>query len=104
MLDASDVTYNYRRSGRIVRNFEVFLPFFNAAIQSLDKTARTMKETIQAKGGLAGAGVAAEIAKKRIIALAITSGIYMAARAMLGDDEEQPEWLRFGYITAGHSR
>ncbi len=46
-----------------------------------------------------GNSEAEKIARSRLISLAVASGIFIAARAMFGDDEEQPDWLRFGHMT-----
>ncbi len=39
---ASDVTYNFRRMGRKGMTLEVYMPFFNAAVQSTEKQLRTI--------------------------------------------------------------
>lgn len=44
LFEANDVTVNFKRRGNVGREIDAFLPYFNAAIQGLDKTLRTAKD------------------------------------------------------------
>lgn len=44
MLAAQDVTTNFKRRGRYARQIDQVFPYFNAAIQGLDKIVRTYKD------------------------------------------------------------
>ena len=92
MLAAGDVTYNYRRSGTKTRQIELAIPFTNAAVQSLDKTLRVYKGMTAAKTDA--------IARRQLLSLSVITGIAVAAKLISGDDDDElPEWLRYGYFT-----
>jgi hypothetical protein len=92
MMAAGDVTYNYRRSGTKTRKIEQFIPFTNAAVQSLDKTARVYKNITNARSDHA--------ARMQLLSLAMITGIAVAAKLLTADDDDElPGWLRYGYLT-----
>lgn len=44
IFEAQDVTTNFKRHGQIVREADAFIPYLNAAVQGLDKFARSFKD------------------------------------------------------------
>jgi hypothetical protein len=44
LFEAGDITVNFKRRGRISREVDKVFPYFNAAVQSLDKFARMYKD------------------------------------------------------------
>ncbi|WP_052350572.1 LPD38 domain-containing protein [Paenibacillus gorillae] len=44
LFEAQDLTVNFKRRGSAVRELDAFFPYFNAAVQGLDKFARTYKD------------------------------------------------------------
>lgn len=44
LFEANDVTVNFKRRGNVGNEIDAFVPYFNAAIQGLDKTIRTFKD------------------------------------------------------------
>lgn len=44
LFASNDVTVNFKRRGNVGREVDAFVPYFNAAIQGLDKTFRTFKD------------------------------------------------------------
>lgn len=44
LFEAGDITVNFKRRGRISRDIDKVFPYFNAAIQGLDKFARMYKD------------------------------------------------------------
>lgn len=101
MLAGADVTYNYRRTGRAVQGYiEPVFPLTNAATQSLDKMARTIKAILgdQRKGG-----TKQEQARRLATALAIYVAVDLALKmASDSEDEKEQDWyLRFRHYTVG---
>lgn len=78
MYNAADITVNFGRSGDVGKTVNRFTPFFNAAIQGLDKVVRTAVETKSGKTWLRMIGVATVLG---FIPQAINEALY-------GDDEE----------------
>lgn len=44
LYEANDVTVNFNRTGRYARDIDAFVPYFNAALQGLDKIGRIFKD------------------------------------------------------------
>jgi len=44
LFEANDLTVNFSRSGEISKGVDAFIPYFNAAVQGLDKFARIYKD------------------------------------------------------------
>lgn len=44
VFEANDITVNFKRRGRLTRELDKVFPYFNAAVQGLDKFARTYKD------------------------------------------------------------
>ena len=44
LYEANDITFNFSRHGDAVKFLDAFVPYLNAAVQGLDKFARTAKE------------------------------------------------------------
>lgn len=78
MYNAADITVNFGRSGDVGNTVNRFTPFFNAAIQGLDKVVRTAVETKSGKTWLRMIGVATVLG---FVPQAINEALY-------GDDEE----------------
>ena len=45
LYESHDITYNYSRSGEVSKFIDAYFPYFNAAIQGIDKFARVAKES-----------------------------------------------------------
>lgn len=51
LFEANDITVNFNRSGDVSRSADAFIPYFNAAVQGLDKLGRIFKDNpVQATG------------------------------------------------------
>jgi len=97
MFAAGDVTYNYRRRGRYTQNLERAIPFSNAAIQSVDKTIRVYRDTIEGLGS--SEEDQRKWAKATMITMGVMSALILALKLANRDNEdEQEEWLRAGYV------
>lgn len=85
---ANDVTVNFKRMGSTGRVMNEFYLFFNAGLESIDKTGRTLKAAMQGD----------ERSVKRVtIAMAsmmASSLLYWLMRHDDDDYEEQEEWLK----------
>lgn len=44
LYEGNDITVNFKRAGNAARQVDAFLPYFNAAIQGIDKVARVFKD------------------------------------------------------------
>ena len=85
--EAMDVTTNFRRSGRISKELNKVVPFFNASVQGLDKLRRwiTLEE-------LAGKPERKKAITKRTISyIAVSAALGAIAYAINNGDEEKEE-------------
>lgn len=44
LYEANDITFNFSRKGEISKGLDAFIPYFNAALQGLDKFGRSVKD------------------------------------------------------------
>lgn len=44
LYEANDITFNFSRSGEIGKTVDAFVPYFNAAVQGMDKVGRAFKD------------------------------------------------------------
>lgn len=44
LYEANDITFNFSRHGEVSKFLDAYIPFFNAAVQGLDKEARAFKD------------------------------------------------------------
>lgn len=42
LYNANEITVNFKRSGKVTKSADAFVPYLNAAVQGLDKTLRTL--------------------------------------------------------------
>jgi hypothetical protein len=100
LVQAQDVTYNYRRVGSATQYWETIFPFTNAAIQSFDKTLRVYRDAIK---DIRHKGMNGERARRVAWSMAMTTAAivaYSMYRAGDDDKEEQKPWL-WSYFTTG---
>lgn len=93
--EAMDVTVNFRRGGRLAREVNKVVPFFNVSVQSLDKLSRWIRSS-EAPRASRGKAV-----KNRMIA-------YIAVNAALaalfyginnGDDDDEEDYQQLSNFT-----
>ena len=85
---AMDITVNFRRGGRVSRELNKIIPFFNASVQGLDKFRRWI--TAEDAGKLERA----KVIRSRTISYLVTSAVLAAIVYALnnGDDEEEKDY------------
>lgn len=44
LYEANDITFNFSRSGDISKTLDAFIPYFNAAVQGIDRVSRAYKD------------------------------------------------------------
>jgi Large polyvalent protein associated domain 38 len=44
LYEANDITVNFNKYGNVTKSLDTFVPYMNAAVQGLDKTARAIKD------------------------------------------------------------
>ena len=93
--EAMDITVNFRRGGRISREINKAVPFFNAGVQGLDKFARwiTAQDTSKADR--------AKVARGRMIAFLAVSAALAAVFYGINnrDDESKKEYQQLSNYT-----
>lgn len=53
LFEAQDLTTNFKRSGKVVKDLDAIFPYMNAAVQGLDKFTRSFKDRLAAVLGKA---------------------------------------------------
>ncbi len=82
--EAMDVTVNFRRGGRLARQVNYFVPFFNAGVQGQDKFRRWITASD------APAGDRAKVCAKRTVAwLGVNAAVAILVYALNHMDEEK---------------
>ncbi len=100
---SNEVTLNFKRQGSYGQTVNQFIPFFNATLESTDKSMRVMANSVK---GAYKAATGQKLApseqnwKRAMVSLsslAAASLIYALGRVDDDDYLEQEEWLKRGY-------
>ncbi len=94
--EAMDITVNFRRGGRVSREINKAVPFFNAGVQGTDKFARWIS------GEEASGKQRKKVVRSRawaFFAVSAATGALQFALSCLGDDEEKEDYYQLSNYT-----
>ncbi|MEA4947046.1 MAG: LPD38 domain-containing protein [Oscillospiraceae bacterium] len=94
-FESTDITVNFRRGGKLGREINKYVPFFNAGVQGLDKLARYLSAADAPKGKRAKA------VRGRFFGLLAASAILAAINMIInsGDDEAKGNYAQLSNYT-----